>query len=84
MLTILIAIPDEWEMLVSQLLEQHGYATRLTVSQDEARAILQNSKLSAAILISDWALTSNDGEPIGLMAVAKDKIPTVCLITSTT
>jgi len=82
--TVLVAIPDVWGTLVSQLLEQHGYVVRTAMSEDEARTILQNFKLSAAVMVSDWALTSNDGATIGLMEVAKDKIPTVCLITSKT
>lgn len=81
---ILVAISDDWGPLVSQFLEHQGYAVRTATSPDEARAILQNSKLSAAILLSDWALSSSEDETLGLMAIAKDKVPTVCLITSQT
>ena len=82
--TVLVAIPDVWGILVSQLLEQHGCSVLMASSQDEARTILQSHDLSGAVIISDWALTSNDGETIGLMEIARDKVPTVCLITSKT
>lgn len=81
---ILVAISDDWGPLVRQFLEQHGYSVRMATSPDEARVILQDSKLSAAILLSDWALTNSEDDTLGLMVIAKDKVPTVCLITSQT
>jgi DNA-binding response OmpR family regulator len=79
--TVLVAIPDEWGILVGQLLEQHDYSVLMASSQDEARALLQSHSLSGAVIISDWALTSDDGETIGLMEIARGKVATVCLIT---
>lgn len=81
---ILVAISDDWGTLVSQFLEQHGFLVRLAISPNEARAVLENLDLSAAILLSDWALTNSKDETLGLMAIAKNKVPTVCLITRQT
>ncbi len=55
----------------------------MAASEKEARVILQEGHLNGAILISDWAMT-NEGSQVGLLQLAKDRVPTVCLITENT
>ena len=82
--TILIAVPDEWREELSQLLEREGLSVKLASSTEESLSIIRSQSPSAVVMISDWAMTSDDGKTDGLMKAVIGKIPTVSLITPTT
>lgn len=80
---VLVAIPDEWRVQVQQLLEQKGCTVVVAAAEDEARTLLQKGQLNGAIIISDWAM-AHDEDKVSLLQLARNKIPTVCLITENT
>jgi DNA-binding NtrC family response regulator len=82
--TILIAVPDEWREELSQLLEREGFFVKLASSMEEALSFIRSQSPNAVVMISDWAMASDDEETDGLMKALIGKIPTVCLITPTT
>ena len=57
---------------------------KLASSMEEPLSIIRSQSLSAVIMISDWAMASDDGKTDGLMKAAIGKIPTVSRITPTT
>ena len=83
-LTILVAVPDEWREVLAQFLKREGFSVLLATSLDEASSIIHSQSLSAVVMISDWAIASDEGKTDGLMKIVKGKIPTVSLITPRT
>jgi DNA-binding NtrC family response regulator len=82
--TILVAIPDEWREVLAQFLKREGFSVLLVTSLDEASSIIHSQSLSAVVMISDWAIASDEGKTDGLMKIVKGKIPIVSLITPRT
>lgn len=80
---ILIAIPDEWQNMISEFLVREGYPVLTASSLNDARRLIQSRSLRGLITVSDWAMTSEDGKVVGLMEAARGKIPSVTLIRKT-
>jgi DNA-binding NtrC family response regulator len=81
---VLVALADEWREILQQVLEQAGFFVLLADSKDEALSIIQMQSPSAVVMISDWALESDEGKADGLMESLKGKVPTVSLISQRT
>jgi len=79
---VLVAVPQEWEELC-QHVENAGFGVVRAYSYPAALEIIQSQNLGAAVLISDWAITQENGSA-GLMKYLKGKIPTYSLITAST
>jgi len=77
---ILVAIPDEWRSLVCCFLEQKGFSVLSVSSWDDASAAIQSRQLSGIVVVSEWAMASEDGATAGLVEIVKGNIPTVTLV----
>lgn len=85
MLSILVALPEEWNKPVCTELEAHGFSTIPAYSQEEAEAILAKpTKPDGVVIVSDWAMAHFDGEPDGIVKQLQGKIPTITIISETT
>jgi DNA-binding NtrC family response regulator len=81
---VLIALTDEWDGTLQQVLEQAGFLVLLADSKEEALSIIKAQDPSAVVMISDWALESAEGTADGLMESLKGEVPTVSLISQRT
>lgn len=79
---ILVAVPAAWNEMLCQFLERDGFSVLLVSSIDEALSAIQVEDFRAIVMISNWAMASEETD--GLMSIVKGKIPTVSLITQTT
>jgi len=79
----LVAIPQEWGELLNQFIEEKGFSVLKAYSYSAALEIIQSEDLYAVVMISDWAVTQDNGSP-GLIKYLKGKVPTYSLITETT
>jgi hypothetical protein len=79
---VLLAVPQNWAEL-GQIIEQAGFSVLSAHSLPAALDIVQSQALYAVVLISDWAITQEDGSA-GLMMYLKGKVPTYALITVST
>lgn len=80
---VLIAIPEQWDEELSQLVEKAGFSTIKAYSYADALEIVQSQDLMAVVMTSDWAINQDDGS-VGLIKHLKGKTPTYSLITKTT
>jgi hypothetical protein len=83
-LPILVAIPNEWGSQVCDYLKNHGFPVVATSSPDETRAMVEKSgDLRGIIIVSDWAIETQNDSNVGIIKLVQGKLPTVTLITET-
>ena len=81
---ILVAVPIEWSSQVCEHLKQHGFPVIATHSQEETLAMASKPEdLRGMIIVSDWAMSTENNENSNIIKLVKGKIPTVTLITET-
>ncbi|MFN8435408.1 MAG: hypothetical protein U0V18_15390 [Anaerolineales bacterium] len=81
---ILVAIPNEWSPFVCEHLEKLGFSVMATYSKDETLEVLQKQKeFECVIIVSDWAMSTQDNDTDGIISLVRGKIPTVTIITET-
>ena len=83
-LPILVAIPNQEGLQVSEYLENQGFPVVATHSQEETLAMLRKQKdFRGVVIISDWAMADRDDSSGGIIRLIQGKIPTVTIITET-
>ena len=83
-LPILIAIPNEWSSQVCEHLKQLGFPVVATYSEEETLEVLEKQgEFRGIIIVSDWAMSTQDNDVNGIIKLIQGKIPTVTLITET-
>lgn len=84
LLPILVAIPNEWNSRVCDYLKYHGFSVVTTFSLDETIQVMQKHEgLRGIIIVSDWAMETQNDPRAGIIKLAKGKLPTITLITET-
>ncbi len=82
MALLLVAISNhEWSALVGEFLRENGFEVVTASSLEESAELVKSRHLDGIVMTADWAVTETGGGSETLIGLAKDKIPTVTIIT---